>query len=273
MIYLLSTLIIYFLTISLAILSSLWVCTYCITKIVKVSNGVSLLDLDVISSSLGLQARRWFLLSIGILNGTRCAASLMECFLVVKFILDGFVNKEIANFDDESISFYQGIKTSTVYFLFVVRMFPVFIYTICYSMLGLFLFHLYFTMSGNNFLILKILWIFFNLVSLVVIAQFLLVSPDIIVLTWILIFIFVFHSIGVLLCLYNVHIYYNTSLSHNQAIPLLSYNQSVYSQSSNLNSSKKVINRFFYLLVLSLSSIVIHVLIYIIDLLYVYKER
>ena len=235
-----STPLLYLIINVLVIFASLFVCIYCIIKVVQVSNGFSLLDPE---ASNGLRIRKWFLLGVALATGFRCSLSLCEFVTFSIKVVKG-------DADIYSISYYGGLSRTldAPYLIFVCRTLPTLLYLGYLGLVALYVAYLHHTWFGLDFSIARIVWISCNAVLCVTVLQYIFVYP-------------MPSAINIIyLCMESALL-----------LTVLRYSVSIWNFLSDNNpitgsTTRKVGKRFFYFTVLNLSSLLIGILVHIFDL-------
>jgi len=254
-----TSLLIYFVLTSFSSLFSLLVCIYSLTKLMQLYKGFSIVDQ---LPSLGLQVRKWFLLGISVLNGSRCLCSTTE-FILVSYVTivnidnpidEGTIIRNNSNTIDsyatllnvESIvSYYSSSHLSlTGCIMLSCRVVPAIFYLACCALLIFFVYDVCFKISGYNFEAVKIGWIFFNTIALMILLDNLLLYPSPRAIYLLLISVMAVYTVAFAWGTYSVYSSYAGSTS-----------TTVTSNSNLVNSPKRIIFRLACLVLLILSSL------------------
>ena len=256
---------IYFMLISFSSLFSLLVCIYSVTKLLQLYKGFSTTDQ---LPSLGLRVRKWFLLGISVLNGSRCLFSAIE-FILVCYIT--IVNKVIEDNVSDSgnsnnphivliavdliVSYYGSSDLSFASCIVLIcRVIPTIFYLACCALLIFFVFDVCFKISGYNFEAVRICWIIVNTVALIAAFDDLLIYPSPQAIYRLFIATMVVYAVALA---WGTHLVYSCYAG--------STGSTVASNSHHVSSPKRIIFRLACLVLLILLSLLISIVTLTLD--------
>lgn len=192
------SLVLYLLVLVCIIFCSLTVFILCVSKVVQVSNGFSLLDPEV---STGLRVRKWLLVGLAVANGMRCIASTVEFIIFsIKIVKD--------DQPTSSISYYDGFQQPIPFTIFICRVFPTVLFLACYGTMALYVSELYYSVRELKFSSIRTFWVAINLLFLVAFVQYLVISSNPRILNIIGLVAVIIYSLWISWFAFSLHAYF-----------------------------------------------------------------
>lgn len=235
------SLLLYLVALVSTIFCSLVVFILCVSKVVQVSNGFSLLDPEV---STGLRIRKWLLMGIASANGMRCLSATVEFIIFsIKVVKD--------DQPTSSISYYDGFQKPVPFTIFISRVFPTILFLACYGFMALYVSELYYTVRELKFSTIRTSWMAINLLLLVALMQYLVISSNPRVLNIIGLVAVSVYSLWIAWFAYSL----NRFFFHNEE-----------SLSGPSTGQRKVFSRLLVMVAIGLSALVCYAINYVLDI-------